>query len=247
MHGGERSVHEKRAYRAMNRPDGLMSFGVSVQETDLWVCADRMLEREAKEAVFRARTSVEAYIRTHPGFLKTLVPWKVQGPAPPIIREMADAGRRAGVGPMAAVAGAIAASVGIELLTASDEVIVENGGDVFVKLNRPFTYAVYAGKSPLSMRFGIRMDGHGEPLGVCTSSGTIGHSLSYGKADAVCVISDVCAVADAAATAICNRVQSEKTIQSAIDFGKEIPGVLAIVAIAGEKAGIWGDAELVPL
>jgi ApbE superfamily uncharacterized protein (UPF0280 family) len=239
-------VYEKRAYRELIKPGGLPSFGVSVQETDLWICADRVLEREARETVFRVRNNIESYIRSNPGFLKTLVPWQVDGPAPRIIREMADAGRRAGVGPMAAVAGAISASVGNELLTFSGEVMVENGGDVFVKLNRPFTYAVFAGRSPLSMRFGIRMDGHGAPLGVCTSSGTVGHSFSAGKADAVCVVSDSCAVADAAATAICNRVLSEKTIEPAIDFGKQINGVSAIVVIAGDKAGIWGDAELVP-
>ncbi len=240
-------MYEKRTYRDLIKAGGLVSFGVSVKETDLWICADRMLENEAKEQVFKIRGYIESYINLHPGFLTTLDPWTVAEPALLIVREMAEAGIRAGVGPMAAVAGAVAESVGVELLAYSNEIIVENGGDIFIQLNRPFTYSIFAGKSPLSMRFGIRLDSPGTPFAVCTSSATIGHSFSAGKADAVCVVSDSCAVADAAATSICNQVTSEKEIQRAIDFGKRIDGVSVIVVIAGGKIGIWGNAEIVPL
>nr|MDA8404824.1 UPF0280 family protein [Desulfobacteraceae bacterium] len=174
-------------------------------------------------------------------------PWRIPGPAPLIVKAMADAGAIAGVGPMAAVAGAVAEAVGKELMAISDEVIVENGGDIFIKLNRLCNCAIAAGKSPLSMRFGIRLDATKAPIGVCTSSATVGHSLSFGKADAVCVVSSSCALADAAATAICNRVGSEKEIEQAINAGKLIDGVSAIVVIMGDKVGFWGDAELVPL
>jgi len=240
-------MHEKRTYRNLIKISGLESFGVSVKETDLWICADRVLEKEAKEHVFKIRGYIESYIQSHPGFLKSLVPWSVNGPAPFIVNEMAEAGKRAGVGPMAAVAGAVAESVGNALLAYSNEIIVENGGDVFIRLNRPFIYSIFAGKSPLSMRFGIRLDASGKPLAVCTSSATIGHSYSAGKADAVCVVSDSCAVADAAATSICNQVISEKEIQPAIDSGNLIEGVYGIVVIAEGKIGIWGNVEMVPL
>lgn len=238
---------EKRAYRDLMRPAGLKSFGLIVRETDLWICADRELENQAREHVLKIRGYLESYIRFHPEFLTTLAPWVVDGPAPLVVTEMAESACRAGVGPMAAVAGAIAEAVGNELLLYSKEVVVENGGDIFMKLNRSFTYAIFAGKSPLSLRFGIRVACRGTPLGICTSSATFGHSFSRGKADAVCVVSDSCALADAAATAICNQVTSEKDIQRSIDFGKRINGVSAIVIIAGEKLGIWGTAELVPL
>jgi len=240
-------MYERRTYRDLIKAGGLISFGVSVKETDLWICADRLLENEAKEHVFQIRGHIESYIKSHPLFLKTLVPWVVDGPAPLIVREMAQAGIRAGVGPMAAVAGAISESVGAGLLTYSNEIIVENGGDIFIQLDRPFTYSIFAGKSPLSMRFGIRLDFTGTPFAVCTSSATIGHSFSAGKADAVCVVSNSCAVADAAATSICNQVTSEKEIQRSINFGKRIDGVSVIVVIVGEKIGIWGNAEIVPL
>jgi len=240
-------MYEKRTYRNLIKISGLESFGVSVKETDLWICADRVLEKEAKEHVFKIRGYIESYIQSHPGFFKSLVPWAVNGPAPLIVREMAKAAKLAGVGPMAAVAGTVAESVGNALLAYSNEIIVENGGDVFIRLNRPFTYSIFAGKSSLSMRFGIRLKASGKPLAICTSSATIGHSFSEGNADAVCVVSDSCAVADAAATAICNQVTSEKEIQKAIDFGKTIDGVFGIVVIAGGKIGIWGNVEMVPL
>ncbi|MDO9264620.1 MAG: UPF0280 family protein [Desulfosalsimonadaceae bacterium] len=240
-------MYEARSYRRFIKKDHLVSFQVTVKETDLWICATRLLADEAKEVVLTVRGYLESYIEMYPQFLKTLVPWRVAGPAPLIVKEMAEAGALAGVGPMAAVAGAVAAAVGRELMAYSDEVIVENGGDIFIKLNHPFTCAVSAGKSPLNMRFGIRLDATERPIGVCTSSATVGHSLSFGKADAVCVVSPSCAVADAAATAICNRVGTEKEIAQAINAGKLIDGVSAIVVIVNDKVGFWGDTELVPL
>jgi ApbE superfamily uncharacterized protein (UPF0280 family) len=240
-------MYEKRTYRDLIKTKNLVSFGVSVKETDLWICADRLLENEAKENVFKTRGYIESYIHSHPGFIEAREPWSVNGPAPLVVREMAEAGSRAGVGPMAAVAGAVAEAVGKALLAYSNEIIVENGGDIFIRLNRPFTYSIFAGKSPLSMRFGIRLDASGTPLAVCTSSATIGHSFSAGKADAVCVVSYSCAVADAAATSICNQVTLEKEIQPAIDFGKRIDGVSGIVVIAYGKMGVWGNVEIIPL
>ncbi|RJP85676.1 MAG: UPF0280 family protein [Desulfobacteraceae bacterium] len=240
-------MYEERSYRHFIKKDHLISFQTTVKETDLWICAERLLADEAKEVVLTVRGYLESYIKVYPQFLRTLVPWRIAGPAPLIVKEMSEAGTLAGVGPMAAVAGALAEAVGRGLMAYSDEVIVENGGDIFVKLNRPFTCAVAAGKSPLSMRFGMRLDSTQAPISVCTSSATVGHSLSFGKADAVCVVSSSCAVADAAATAICNRVGSENEIQQAINAGKLIDGVSAIVVIVKDKVGLWGNTELVPL
>jgi uncharacterized protein len=240
-------MYEQRIYRNLIKCDHLVSFEVSVKETDLHVCAQKCLEDEARESVLTHRGIIESYIKDYPRFYKTFVPWHVKGPAPQIVRDMSDAGMLAEVGPMAAVAGAVAEYVGRDLLNNSTEIIVENGGDIFIKLNRPFKYTIFAGKSPLSLRFGLRLNPTGKPVAVCTSSATIGHSLSMGKADAVCVVSESCAVADASATSICNHVSSENQISQAIDYGKEIKGVLGIVVIAGEKIGLWGNIEVVPI
>lgn len=236
-----------RTYRNLIHKTGLVSFRVAVKETDLLVQAAVALEDPATELVLQHRGVIESYAHMYPEFLSTLAPWQIKGPAPAIIRDMTAAGKAAGVGPMAAVAGAIAAHVGAGLLSYSREVIVENGGDVFIKINDPGTVAIYAGRSPLSLKIGIKVYSDDQPLGVCTSSGTVGHSLSFGRADAVCVVSADCALADAAATAVCNRVTSAKDIQTAINFGKCIPGVQGLIVIIGDRIGMWGHMEIVSL
>ncbi len=238
---------EPRNYRNLIHSDRLVVFHVVVKETDLLISASSALETVAREHILTCRHHIENYIAHYPEFLKTLHPWRVLGPAPAIVRKMADAGEHAGVGPMAAVAGAIAEYVGKELLAYSDEVIVENGGDTFFKTHEPVTAGIYAGKSPLSLKVGLRVASDSCPVSLCTSSGTIGHSLSFGKADAVCVMSASCALADAVATAVGNRVQTPRDIQSAIEFGKNIPGVTGLVVILGKDMGLWGDLELIPL
>lgn len=201
--------HRQRTYRRRVRHPQLTAFRVVVQETDLHVQAEQPLSDVTRELVLEYRGHIEGYIRRFPDFRTSLVPWTLAGPAPPIVRDMAAAGAAAGVGPMAAVAGAIAERVGRRLLDQSAQVIVENGGDVFIRTARPVTVALYAGPSPLSMRLGLKVDSGRSGLCVCTSSGTVGHSLSLGKADAVCVLSASGALADAAATAVGNAVQTE--------------------------------------
>lgn len=238
---------QHRTYRRLAQKKNLVSFRVAVKETDLCVHADTPLESVTRELILVQRGYLENFIAGSPDFATTLRPWYLDAPAPQIVRDMVRAGQIAGVGPMAAVAGAVAEHVGRSLLPHTREVIVENGGDVFLKLDAPFTVAIYAGASPLSLKIGIRIHADGKPLGVCTSSGTIGHSLSLGKADAVCVLSDSCTVADAAATAVGNRVKTAADISAGIDYGKNIQGVNGMVIIVRDRIGMWGDLEMVPL
>ena len=243
----EKFNFQKRSYRNLVLKDNLIGFRVTVKETDLFVQALKPLEDITRELILENRGYIENYIKRYPEFARTLKPWRVKGPEPMIINEMALAGAKAGVGPMAAIAGSIAEHVGSGLLKHSDEVVVENGGDVFLRLDNPVTIGIFAGASPLSLRVGIRVESRGKPISICTSSGTVGHSLSLGIADAVCVVSDSCSLADAAATSIGNRVTSKTHIQPAIDFGKHIEGVRGIVVIMGDDVGIWGELNVVPL
>ncbi|MGA6924046.1 MAG: UPF0280 family protein [Desulfosarcina sp.] len=236
-----------RTYRQRASGLGLPSFRVVCQETDLMIQADRLLDRQAHEQVLVCRGHIDGYIERFPEFATTLVPWREASLAPEIVRQMIQAGRAAGVGPMAAVAGAISEAVGRALLRESRQVVVENGGDLFVCTDGPVVVGVFAGKSPMSMKIGIRVAQGGPGIGICTSSGTVGHSLSAGRADAVCVVSPSCALADAAATAIGNRIHSPKDIRSAIAFGRQIVDVLGILVIVGRQMGAWGAVELVPL
>jgi hypothetical protein len=218
-----------------------------VKETDLYILARTPLEREAREAIIHLRQQLEEYIRGNPLFQTSLAPLPADPLAPKIVKEMLDAAQAAGVGPMAGVAGAMAAFVGAALLPFTPEVVVENGGDIFLRIDTERKVGIFAGGSPLSMRVGIRVPAERTPLGVCTSSATVGPSLSLGKADAVCVISPSATLADAAATALGNMAQGKGDIEQALEAGRKIPGVEGAVIIVGDALGAWGEYELVKL
>jgi uncharacterized protein len=237
-------IYEPRTYRNRIHGNDLVSFTVTLKETDLYIRAGKNLKGKAERLVVKYRGMLERYIERVPLFLTTLEPFVPDDNAPLIVKAMADSAAKAGVGPMAAVAGAIAEYVGNELLEYTPEVIIENGGDIFMKSLKKRTVSVYAGKSPLSEKLTIEINPVETPLGICTSSGTIGHSLSFGNADAVVVISPSTLLADAAATAIGNVVKYPKNIPDGLKLAESIPGVKGVLIIAGDKAGIWGDIKI---
>lgn len=240
-------MYEPRTYRDWVKDKDLVSFSVAVKETDLRIRARRDLTAEALAATKRYRAELESYIKSHPVFLTTLKPFEVEADAPPIVKEMAEATARVNVGPMAAVAGAIAESVGRELLPYSDEVIVENGGDIFLKILKERSIGVYAGESAFTQKIAFSIRPEETPLGVCTSSGTVGHSLSFGYADAVIVFSPSTSLADAAATAIGNRVRIAGDITEALEFAQSITGLRGVAIIKGDDMGLWGQIRLAPV
>jgi hypothetical protein len=243
---GDKQPPGERSYRRLVRSH-LLAQRVVVQQTDLGLYSLGPVAAAAKEAVIAQRAHLEAYIHSHPDFLHSLKPLPLDPLAPPIAGNMLRAGQTAQTGPMAAVAGALAEQVGRELLPLTDEIIVENGGDIFLYIGRPVTMAVFAGPSPLSLKIGLRVTPESGVRAVCTSSGTVGHSLSFGRADAACVLSHDCALADAAATAVGNRVRTAGDIQTAIGWAQGIAGVAGVLIIVGEQMGAWGALEVVAL
>jgi len=239
--------HRKRSYRERVKAAGLFSFQVAVKETDLWVSAGRELQQETRDLILDARYQLESYISTHPRFLSAMSPVDEDPTAPPLVKVMIDAVKPVGVGPMASVAGAIAEFVGRGLLDLTDDVIVENGGDIFLKIRRDTTVSIFAGESPLSHKIGIRIPEGRMPLGVCTSSGTVGHSYSMGVADAGCILASSAAFADGAATALCNRIRGKKDLARIAEWAESIPGILGCLVILGERMAVWGDVELVAI
>lgn len=239
--------YRARTYRQRTSARGLVSFRVAIKETDLWVSADRSLEKETTDLILRYRHQLEAYINGHPGFMTTLQPYPEDPYAAPMVREMISITRKIGVGPMASVAGAIAQFVGRDLLEFTDQVIVENGGDIFLKLGREVNVALFAGDSSLSEKIGLKIPVSRMPMGVCSSSGTVGHSLSMGGADVVCLLSPSAVLADGAATALCNRVRSKKDLERLAEWAGRIEGILGGVAVLGNSMATWGDVELVAL
>jgi len=240
-------LESNRFYRNQISETSLKNFQVQVAETDLWIYADHDLKKEAYESVITYREHLESFIRQFPVFATTLSPWTDIHPAPEIVRRMIHASQCAGVGPMASVAGIIAEMVGTDLLQYSNEVIVENGGDLFIHKKQAVNVGIFAGNSPFSNRIGIHVDSVGKSLSICTSSGVIGHSLSFGQAEAVSIRSCSAALADAVATATANRVKSKDDISDAIDFAKSIDGVDGILVLMGDTIGAWGLIEIVSM
>jgi len=245
------SDYKKRGYRQLiSSSAGMISSYVTVKETDLHILAAVNVEEDSYNFVHRYRNQLENYISSHPDFLTALVPLDFDTLAPPIIKDMLQAAIAADVGPMAAVAGAIAEHVGRDLLSAGlDEVIVENGGDIFLQRKDDCVSAIFAGESPLNQKVGIRIPADSMPAGICTSSGTVGHSLSLGLADSVTVLSASASLADAAATRLGNEVSSggKEKINHALRVAQTISGLLGVVIICGEHIGAWGEIDLVGL
>lgn len=235
-------MKQNRFYRDWVKSD-LLSFTVRDRETDILISAEKNLKGEAEKLIRRYRTDIIDYIKRNPKFETSLKPLPPDDNAAEIVRAMLKAGALAGVGPMAAVAGAISEFVGKDLLKFTNQVILENGGDIFIKTDKERKIGIYAGTSSLSKKIAIKIK-PGLPCGICTSSGTVGHSLSFGKADAVILVARDAIIADAVATATCNRVKTGADIKAALNFAKNIEGVIGAMVIYRERIGSIGDIEI---
>jgi ApbE superfamily uncharacterized protein (UPF0280 family) len=249
------------------------SFRASFEETDLWVgvdpasYSDRM-EDFAATLARRLRLTLDAYIARRPEFRTSLAPISSDRGAPAVAAAMIEAARLAGVGPMAAVAGAVADFVGEALASefGCRELAVENGGDLWLRFEESLDISVFAGDSPLSEKVGVSISPSYSPLGLCTSSGTVGPSLSLGRADAAMVacraissahvgfgpaalagpvaLAGPAALADAWATAVGNAVETEADIEAAISLADGKERVVSVLVVKGGRMGIRGELPL---
>jgi len=241
------SRYMKRFYRDWARAKDLHSLHVVAKETDLQIFTNKPVEAKFIEERIRAyRWEIENYINKDHRFLTALKPIPVELNAAAIVKDMAEQSQKANVGPMSTVAGAIAEFLGKDLLKAGyNEVIVENGGDIFLKSRRVRKVGVYVGRSKMWNKLQLEIKPKDTPLGICTSSGTIGHSLSFGCADSVVIISKSTSLADSVATATANRINSKEDLQRALDFARSIKGVLGVVIILKNNLVTWGKVEFV--
>ncbi len=239
-------MYQKRFYRELFKNE-LVMFELCVGQTDLVIGCEKDLSKTAESHLRKVRSIITAHIEKQPVFEKALKPIEPNPDYDQVINEMILAGIAAGTGPMAAVAGTVSQYIGERLVEFSKQVFIENGGDIYFASSEDRTIGIYAGDSPFSNKIGIKLTADRFPLGICTSSGTVGHSLSFGKADAVTVISKNTALADAVATAAGNVVKNPEDIKKALDFAMGIDGVDGILAIAGDKVGAAGSIELAAL
>jgi hypothetical protein len=243
----KKDKYQRRFYRDWIKAQGLCLNRITQKETDLEVLTDKPIEKDfLQKRINHYRNQIEDYISKDRKFLTALKPMAVELNAPSIIKEMAKAAKKANVGPMAAVAGAIAQFLGGDLLKKGyKEVIIENGGDIFLKISQIRSVGIYAGESKLWKGLKIKIKPKDTPLGICTSSGTIGHSLSFGLADAAIILSKSASLADAVATATCNRVKTKEDLEIALGFAKSIQGISAAVIMIKNNIIAWGKFEFV--
>lgn len=194
----------------------------------------------AKRSIIEERSYLEAFIRKDPFFMLTLEPYDLLADdAPDIIRQMISTTEIFGIGPMAAVAGVIA-KLAVEAMIEAGAAyaIVDNGGDMSILNDQPVIVGIYAGSSPIR-DLAFEIPPREKPLGIATSSGTVGPSISFGCADAATIISWDPALADAAATALGNAVQADNNLDEcfkAIDK----PGIEGALIIRGDEMAMWG-------
>ncbi len=238
-------MYEERFYRYYVKASNLQRYTIIEQESDLQIFSQKDVSQLARLYLLEYRNDIEEYVKKHKEFFHTLTPVEVWEDAPRIVTHMAKAARTVNVGPMAAVAGGISEYVGHKLLQHIDEVIIENGGDIFIKTNSTRKIMIYAGNSPFSNKLALEVLPENTPVGICTSAGTVGHSLSFGKADAVVVVSKDTLLADAAATAIGNIVETYEDIEKGISFAQNVKQIEGILIIVGDKMGAWGQIKII--
>jgi ApbE superfamily uncharacterized protein (UPF0280 family) len=259
---GPHRGHDRFYREAVSRREGEVSFQAAVGESDLWITArqdisgqdisQQDLSRQVADFLHEVRGAVMAYAVLHPEFLRSLVPLGVPGSAPAIVRRMARAGRECGVGPMAAVAGAVAQAVAERFAGQSPDLLVENGGDLYLCSTKERTVALLA-EPESGACVGLRIPAGDFPLSLCSSSGTVGHSLSLGRGDLVTVrasgVEHAGALADAAATALANLVREDRDVGRVVEAARawEGLGIEGVFAQCGKKIAVWGKMELTAL
>ena len=239
--------YRERSYRSRFSNDERRWFCVKFLESDLWIGVDSGSYRASLEADTYAmlvdlRRQMDAYLLMDPQYKTSLTPYDAGLEAPNILKEMSRVSHKTGIGPMSAVAGAVAKKVAEFLGT--KEVIVENGGDIYAQAASDMDISVFAGQSPLSEKIGLHIPAAEFPLGICTSSGTVGPSLSMGRADAVMIVCKDVMLADSYATAMANRIKTVNDLQSVIDRISDIPEILGAIAVKDDRMAITGCYEL---
>ena len=243
--------YRERSYRSRFSNDERRWFCVKFLESDLWIGVDSgsysaSMESDTYAMLVDLRRTMDAYLLIDPQYKTALTPYDAGLEAPDILKEMSKVSHKTGIGPMSAVAGAVALKVAGFLKSRYDvnEVIVENGGDIYAQASTDMDISVFAGQSPLSEKIGLHIPAGSFPLGICTSSGTVGPSLSLGRADAVMIVCNDVMLADSYATAMANRIKSVNDLQPVFDRITNTPAILGAIAVKDDRMAICGQFEL---
>ena len=214
------------------------------REAVFHICCDRFDAVTAD--IVRQRRILESYIDRHPEFRRSLEPLELRGDVPEIAQRMARAAQLVGVGPMAAVAGAMAqcaAEAGLQ--AGAQEAIVENGGDIYLQAAETVAIGLDTGTTELANRLAFSLQPHDTPISICSSSGKMGHSQSLGECDLATVVAADAALADAAATQAANLVRTAEDVDPALQRVSAIDGIDGVMIVKNDRIGLAG--QLPPL
>ncbi|MEA2082111.1 MAG: UPF0280 family protein [Elusimicrobiota bacterium] len=236
-------VGEKHFYRPQSHVKN--NFIINYRHCSISVSSDADVEKECRKNLPLIYDGIEKHVENNVVFAQSLVPVTADETAPLIIKNMIKAGGKAGTGPMAAVAGAIAETLFRSVKTPFNTLIIENGGDIFASSDKDLICGLYSRSS--FDKFALKIKRSLMPCAISSSSAVIGHSLSFGNALLAVVLSPSGALSDAFATSLANNVQSEEELENAVNFcaaGKRVTGCAAII---NEKIAFAGDMEFTEL
>ena len=216
-------------------------FHFELKETIVTLLCDTQYRKAGEDALLRIRSELETTIQEDPEFQSTHKAHLPLEHAPGFVKSMCLESARVGIGPMASVAGTFAGQALDDMAAAgASQAIVDNGGDIAMKISKPVFVGIYAGQSKIR-NLAFEVEARESKWGICTSSGTVGHSFSYGNADAAVVLSPNITLADAAATALGNRIHSEADLKTCFDFLEPLEEIEGALVILGDKMALWGD------
>ncbi|MDK2781891.1 MAG: uncharacterized protein PWR13_919 [Archaeoglobi archaeon] len=212
---------------------------VKIRETVATLELEERFIEEAERIIKMLRGELEAYILRDPIFYVTLEPHEPLEDAPEIVRRMCEAGELFNVGPMASVAGAIS-QMTMERLAelGCRDGFIENGGDIAMINERRRKIEVYHGRG--NFRIILEFPSSDEIIGICTSSASIGHSISFGVANAATVIAEDAIIADAGATALCNQATPEN-FEDVLREITSVRGVLGALVVFDDFFSACGE------
>lgn len=219
-----------------------------VGQTALAIVCDGVFLDTVRDAVFRAREIVESKIAEDPFFGITYDPYPPKEGDDALIIRMCQASERAGVGPMAGVAGAVADhAVRAAAEAGCRHIVIENGGDISMLTDRPVHIGLFAGEKGFE-DLALEVGPTGRVCGICSSSGKIGPSVSFGSSGICTVFSEDTVLADCCATALGNMISSgtKEELAHSAETVCSIEGVDGCICVCNGSMSVCGTVpELV--
>ena len=241
---GSPTYADRDIYRNKISAEGRYSFRLDYKYSGLYIICDRDIGSELEEPVLSFYQDIETVIVGRPDFEKSMAPIKAEKDLPRTIKKMCSAGEVFGVGPMASIAGALCDHLAKNLIDRCSFLMIENGGDVYIKSGDPLEVGIFTKNTYFKDKLTLLVEAEQTPCGICSSSGSFGHSLSLGKSDLVTVLSRTTTIADAAATSIANTINSEEDIDKAITRFSQYKEVEGLIIIKNKRIGLWGKLQL---